>query len=77
MDPELLSTLDEREFRAGFDRSVFARVQGWYDVHLESRGAPDVATLSAVRNEPGGFARYAVHRYAQRLLALSTSSPRR
>jgi hypothetical protein len=44
----------------GMTRSYLVRTTGWYRIHLAEVGAPDVARLDRVFNEPRGAARVSV-----------------
>jgi hypothetical protein len=55
--------------RPGAERTIFLRTRGYYRLHLDGRGAPDVAELQRLATEPDAAARLAAERYAARRLA--------
>jgi len=55
--------------RAGMERSIFVHTRGYYRLHLDERGAPDVAALERIATRPDAAARLAAERYASRRVA--------
>lgn len=55
--------------RAGTERSVFLHTRGYYRLHLQETGAPDVAALQRIAAEPDAAARLAAERFARRRVA--------
>jgi len=50
--------------RIGMDRTVILHSRGYYKLHLEPTGEPDIATLQRLIWEPGYAAMFAAERYA-------------
>lgn len=50
--------------RTGSTRTVFLHTRGYYQLHLAERGAPNVATLGRITDEPDAAARLAAERFA-------------
>jgi hypothetical protein len=48
---------------AGLDRSPILKASGYYDIHLERGGKPQLDTLQRLENEPGYAVRYAFKEY--------------
>jgi hypothetical protein len=46
-------------------RTVFLHTSGWYRIHLEGSGTPNVAGLEQIFDVPGGAARLSAERYAE------------
>jgi hypothetical protein len=44
-------------------RSLFCKVSGYYDIHMEATGKPRLDILGKFRTEPGAAARYALREY--------------
>jgi hypothetical protein len=55
--------------RPGAERTIFLHTRGYYRLHLDERGAPNVAELQRVATEPDAAARLAAERYAARRVA--------
>jgi hypothetical protein len=49
---------------AGSTRTVFARTHGWYEMHFQDLGSPDVAALRRLEREPGYAVQRAMAEYA-------------
>jgi len=47
------------------DRSLFIKVSGYYDIHLESKGKPQHELLDRIHNEPGFAAQYSLQNYQE------------
>lgn len=50
--------------RPGLERTVILHSRGWYRLHLDDLGEPDMARLERLMNEPGYAAVLAAERYA-------------
>jgi hypothetical protein len=48
----------------GMRRTVFARTRGWYEIHLHDLGAPDLAALGRLTEEPGYVVRRGLREFA-------------
>ena len=55
--------------RPGMERTIFLHTRGYYQLHLDESGAPDVAMLNRVATVPDAAARLAAERYAARRMA--------
>jgi len=55
--------------RAGTQRTVFLHSRGYYRLHLEAGGAPDLAALKRIEQVPDAAARMAAESYAKRQVA--------
>lgn len=51
--------------RRGLERTVFAETRGWYEVHLHDLGAPELAGIARLTDEPGYVVRRALREYAE------------
>jgi hypothetical protein len=49
--------------KPGLDRSVFAKVSGYYSIHLNAQGEPRRETLNAFMLSPGSSVRFALDEY--------------
>jgi hypothetical protein len=49
--------------KAGGERSIFARVSGYYDIHLKAQGEPQTELLENFRTKPGSVIQYACREY--------------
>jgi len=49
--------------KAGGERSIFARVSGYYDIHLNAKGEPKTELLENIRTKPGYVIQYACREY--------------
>jgi len=49
----------------GKERTVFAKVGGYYDIHMEALGDPQTTVLSRFLSEPGFAGRYGLDEYLQ------------
>jgi hypothetical protein len=56
----------------GTKRTVFLHTRGWYRVHLETSGEPNLASLGQVFDMPGGATQLSAERYAEWLAATRT-----
>ena len=59
--------------RPGTQRTVFLHSRGYYRLHLEERGAPDVAALERITSVPDAAARMAAESFARRRTAVGPS----
>lgn len=55
--------------RPGTRRTVFLHTRGYYRLHLDERGAPNVAALERITSEPDAAARLAAASFARRRVA--------
>jgi len=60
---DLIFDAPDRE--PGRARSVFVKASGYYDIHLDAQGSPNLEVLTRVAMEPGYVARYALDQYTQ------------
>ncbi|MFC1563615.1 hypothetical protein ACFL6G_01705 [candidate division KSB1 bacterium] len=51
------------ELKQGYERTVFAKVSGYYDIHFDATNPPDIVQLLKILSEPGYFVRYALKDY--------------
>ncbi len=51
--------------KPGMERSYILKASGYYEIHLESRGAPRADIINKIFNEPGYPVRYALQEYAK------------
>jgi hypothetical protein len=49
----------------GLDRTVFARVSGYYEMHIDAEGPEETALLERIEFEPGYVVRYALERHGE------------
>jgi hypothetical protein len=49
--------------RADLRRTVFAKVSGYYDIHLNALGEPRTEVLESIRRQPGFVVRFALEEY--------------
>jgi len=66
-------TFDVPAAAPSMKRTVFLHTSGWYRVHVDASGTPNVAGLEQIFDVPGGAARLAAERYAEWLAASSSS----
>jgi len=50
--------------RPGFQRAVFAKVNGYYDIHLDDTRAPDIEEVNRIAREAGYITRFSLHQYS-------------
>jgi hypothetical protein len=55
--------------RAGTERTIFLQTRGYYRLHLDERGTPDVAALQRIAEQPDAAAHMAAVRYTSRRVA--------
>jgi len=48
---------------SGRERTVLAKVSGYYDIHLEAKGDPQMTILSRFLSEPGFGSRFGLNEY--------------
>jgi bisphosphoglycerate-dependent phosphoglycerate mutase len=49
--------------RYGTVRTVLLKASGYYDIHLEAKGKPQLATIEKLEKEPGYAVQYAFKEY--------------
>jgi hypothetical protein len=49
--------------KAGLKRTLFAKVAGYYDMHLDATGPPQFEIANRLRTEPGFVAKFALEEY--------------
>ncbi|MGA2363334.1 MAG: hypothetical protein ABSG73_12855 [Candidatus Aminicenantales bacterium] len=62
---------------AGLDRSVFVKATGYYDIHLDATGEPQLAALFKLLSEPGSATRFALVEYQKRVAGLQAKEAKR
>lgn len=62
--------------RPGAQRTVFLHTRGYYRLHLDERGAPDIAALQRIAEQPDEVARMAARSFAKRRAVAATAAPR-
>jgi hypothetical protein len=55
--------------RPGTVRTVFVHARGYYSIHMDPTGPPDVATLTRIAQEPDAAARLSADKYARSQVA--------
>ena len=49
--------------RPGLERTIFAKVSGYYDMHLDSKGTPQSEVVARINSEPGYVTKFALQEY--------------
>jgi hypothetical protein len=59
--------------RPGTVRTVFVHARGFYSIHIDPTGPPDVATLTRFAQVPDAAARFSADEFARRQVAQSSA----
>jgi hypothetical protein len=59
------------EVTPGLERTVFVKMTGYYDIHLDETGPPNMSEIERLQQEPGYAAVFALRHYREEFLGLA------